>query len=1263
MKARKLLAAFLCVLMATSVMVLPTQAAVTGDEATGAYTNSTEPYSTYSGSDLGANYTKAATTFKVWAPSASKVQIKRYTTGSDAEAGAAVIETKDMAKDSSNGVWSVKINGDLNGTYYTYLVTVNGKTNETQDVYSIATGVNGERSMVVDLSTTDPEGWNSDSHQLVKNQTDAVIWEVQVRDFSISSSSGVSDAHKGKYLAFTESGTKVNGTDDISTCVDYLVKQGVNYVHLNPVYDYGSVDETKLNKPQYNWGYDPVNYNVPEGSYSTDPYKGEVRIKEFKQMVQALHDRGIGVIMDVVYNHTYSTASSFEKTVPGYYYRMNGSTFLNGSGCGNVTASDKTMFRKYITDSVKYWAEEYHIDGFRFDLMGCHDVTTMNQVRTTLDAIDQRIIVYGEPWMADWNSNGIASSQACVMDNASKVSERVGMFSDKIRNALKGGTDDATKGYIQGSATEANAVKAGMMGGASSTWGKWSRQPSQCVTYNSAHDNLTLWDKILKSNSLANYDTTSESILSQNRLSAAIVLTSQGTPFYLAGEEFARTKRGDHNSYNAPDSVNQIDWTRIQRYSGLVEYYKGLMKIRANYSPFRDPTTASGNTTYFVENGSAIGYTMQNKTANASKEWGTVAVLTNNTTSAKSLTLKVQSGAALPSSWVIVANGTQAGTKSLGTTGSTVSVPARSAMVLVDAASFAKVTIPETSYKTVTVKHVNQKTGEVLKTITSDYEVGSTYRTQPDSDILFDYNLVKTEGVTSGTVTNNVTVTYYYTPDSVPSYTLTVKYVDGAGKDLMQAKTQKLKQGVSYSEQHETIAGYELDTAKFPNNAFGTISADTTVTYTYKATAYDKLKVHYYNGNGWANPYIYAYDDSTGLELLTGAWPGTKMTADSSMGAGWFTYPEVDVPQAKLMFTDGKASGTQQEPGQNAPGYDATGEVWVKDGGTSFNTKVVVSYINQSGKKLADDKVIEGKKVTTSDSYKTQGLSGTGEPVLIMGAPEGNWGVGTKNVVYVYNDGTEPPTNPDTKPTDPDTKPTDPDTKPTNPEEGYMLGDINGDWEISVADVLMMQNYLAAKIRLTDRQIFVGDVDRSGKIDLVDILEIQKYLAKMDSNFEIGKIFGDAPTDPTQTDPQPTDPKPTDPQPTDPVPTDPQPTNPQPTDPEGQTVTLYFSNSVFWGKVYAYAWRASDEHKNQEWPGEQLTSIGKNSYGEEIYSLTIDLSEYDNIIFSNGEGQQTQDIPLSEASDSLGYYCDKSSQDAQGHYAYGTYEFDPSFIV
>lgn len=311
MRFKRILSMLLVATMAASAVV--TSSGVSTDQYSSGYSNQTSSYATYSGDDLGATYSKDSTTFKVWAPSASSVSLKMYKTGSDSESGAGELGTQTMSKDNSTGVWSVTVSGDLNGVYYTYLVTVNGTTNETQDVYSTATGVNGNRSMVIDLDSTDPEGWSSDTHVLYDEQTDANIWEVQVRDFSISDTSGVNDAYQGKYLAFTQGGTKLNGSEDISTCVDYLVEQGVKYVHLNPVYDYGSVDETKLDTPQYNWGYDPVNYNVPEGSYSTDPYNGEVRIKEFKQMVQALHDRGIGVIMDVVYNHTYTTDSCFEK--------------------------------------------------------------------------------------------------------------------------------------------------------------------------------------------------------------------------------------------------------------------------------------------------------------------------------------------------------------------------------------------------------------------------------------------------------------------------------------------------------------------------------------------------------------------------------------------------------------------------------------------------------------------------------------------------------------------------------------------------------------------------------------------------------------------------------------------------------------------------------------------------------------------------------------------------------------------------------------
>ena len=343
--------------------------------------------SAYSGNDLGASYSKKATTFKVWSPNAASVRVNIFEHGSDNEGDAGSIMSRAMSLDKTTGVWSVTINGDLLNKYYTYSVT-HGKTiKETADVYAKACGVNGQRSMVVDLSTTNPDGWENDKHVLVQNQTDASVWEISVADFSSSESSGVSEANRGKYLAFTEEGTTVNGVQGASsTCVDYLKKLGVKYVQIMPFYDFGSVDESKNIMDQYNWGYDPVNYNCPEGSYSTNPKKGEVRIKECKQMIQALHNAGIGVIMDVVYNHTYTSDSWFQRTVPNYYYRMNNDgTFSNGSGCSNDTASEHLMFRKYMIDSVTYWASEYHIDGFRFDLMGLHDVTTMNSIRTALD--------------------------------------------------------------------------------------------------------------------------------------------------------------------------------------------------------------------------------------------------------------------------------------------------------------------------------------------------------------------------------------------------------------------------------------------------------------------------------------------------------------------------------------------------------------------------------------------------------------------------------------------------------------------------------------------------------------------------------------------------------------------------------------------------------------------------------------------------------------------------------------------------------------
>lgn len=648
------------------------------------YSNKDEIYSTYHGNDLGSVYTPECTVFKVWAPSAEQVLLKLYSTGSFYEEGAQVISIKQMLYDASTGVWSAAIDGDLKGVYYTYVIKTEKGTHETQDVYSRAVGVNSTRSEVVDLKATDPEGWDSDRHVLPDKPNDAVIWEIHVRDFSSSDTSGVSKEHRGKFLAFTEENTVIPFTS-YPTCVNYLKQLGITHVQLNPVFDFGSVNE--ITGVEYNWGYDPVNYNVPEGSYSTDPYHGEVRIKEFKQMVMALHKAGIGVIMDVVYNHVYSTADSpFEKTVPGYYFRMQDGKFLNSSGCGNVTASDKVMFRKFMIDSLRYWVEEYHIDGFRFDLMACHDIDTLNEIRAELDKIDKRILMYGEPWTANDGENGISGEDCCNKSNAKKLSDRIGMFNDDMRHGIKGGSDDDSKGFIQGSTHSAYNVIAGMMGASSVTFGNWANEPSQCITYASAHDNLTLWDKILKSNWCDDFNTTDKLYIGQNKLAAVLILSSMGIPFMLAGEEFARTKRGDHNSYKSPDSINSINWTRIVRYSQLVDYYKGLIQIRKAFSPLRDNTTKAVNDGYIVYNGQTISLTIKNDTEG---EWKMISVIINNSDNACAPQIKSQYE--LPKRWYIIANGDSASANAIDIFDPEDNIPPHSALIIVDADSYDKI--------------------------------------------------------------------------------------------------------------------------------------------------------------------------------------------------------------------------------------------------------------------------------------------------------------------------------------------------------------------------------------------------------------------------------------------------------------------------------------------------------------------------------------------------------------------------------------------
>lgn len=636
---------------------------------------------------LGCKYYSDRTVFSVWSPEASNIRVQLYKTGSDEEDGAQKLESYGLKLDQNTGIWSVTVFGDLKNLYYTYLVTVKGVTRETQDIYSTAVGVNGRRSMVCDLESTNPYGWESDKHIFVKHSTDAVIWEVHVGDFSGDESSGVSEKHRGKYLAFTEKGTTLNGEGKFSTCLDYIKELGVTHVHLNPVYDFDSVDEAHPENGGYNWGYDPANYNVPEGSYSTDPFDGNVRIREFKQMVKALHDEGIGVIMDVVYNHTSSTDSCFNRTYPDYYYRKNNDRFLNSSGCGNVFASEKKMAREYIVNSILHWANEYHIDGFRFDLMGCIDNTTMNMVRLALDEIDSRFIIYGEPWTADLGENGISFEDACVKENAYKLSSRIAMFNDSFRNALKGNNDDQSIGYIQGNNHNIYYIISGILACSSSTFLKWAKKPSQCVTYNSAHDNLTLWDKLLLSQNMNDYDTTDENILAMNKLSAALVLTSQGIPFFLAGEEMARTKHGDHNSYKSPLSVNAIDWNRRRRYRSMVEYYKGLISIRKKYSSLREPSTVTVSNTYFETDGRAIAYTVPNLYHG---EWDMMAVCFNNGSEPAKITLK--SHTTLPHSWVVIAEGEHSGIEELTRIdGNDIIIPPMATLILVDDVSFDRV--------------------------------------------------------------------------------------------------------------------------------------------------------------------------------------------------------------------------------------------------------------------------------------------------------------------------------------------------------------------------------------------------------------------------------------------------------------------------------------------------------------------------------------------------------------------------------------------
>ncbi|MBD5194501.1 MAG: type I pullulanase [Bacteroidales bacterium] len=556
-----------------------------------AYDSQFIEWPTYNGNDLELTVDNSGTHFKLWSPKAKEAEVKLYDNGHTGEA----FKVLPMTFDSSTGTWSASVPEKLYGKFYTFRINQDGKwLKETPGVWAKAVGVNGNRAAIIDFAQTNPEGWTTDKGPEVKNFSDVIVYEMHHRDMSMHPSSGI--ANKGKFLALTEQGT--TSPQGLTTGIDHLKELGVTHVHILPSYDYNSVDEMNLQNNTYNWGYDPLNYNAPEGSYSTNPSDPKARVREMKEMIKALHDAGIGVIMDVVYNHTAENDNSnFELTAPGYYHRhWDDGRYSDASGCGNETASDLKQMRDYIVNSTKYWADEYHVDGFRFDLMAIHDTETMNEVAAELKKINPSIFVYGEGWTA--GDSPLQPERRALKENVSKMTD-IAVFSDDIRDAVKGHyTDASDRGFATGKPGLEETVKIGIVAatdhpqvnykkGNNSKF-PYAKSPEMIVNYVSCHDDLCLTDKLRKSMA----GEPEKNMIEAAKLAQTIVFTSQGTPFMFAGEEVFRDKQGVHNSYKSPDSINAIDWSNKAKYKVLFNYYKGLIELRKSHPAFR-MTTAS----------------------------------------------------------------------------------------------------------------------------------------------------------------------------------------------------------------------------------------------------------------------------------------------------------------------------------------------------------------------------------------------------------------------------------------------------------------------------------------------------------------------------------------------------------------------------------------------------------------------------------------------------------------------------------------------
>ena len=631
-------------------------------------------YPVYSGDDLELVVTPTATNFTLWSPNAEAVKVNLYNSDRNTPAFDSIEMTR-----GENGTWKASVPGRLYGKFYTFNVKIDGKwLNETPGIWAKAVGTNGQRAAIIDFAKTNPVGWDKDHGPELKSITDAVIYEMHHRDFSVDPSSGI--VNKGKFLALTEPMTK--SADGLATGIDHLKELGVTHVHILPSYDYNSVDESNLPSNSYNWGYDPFNYNAPEGSYSTNPADPSARVREMKEMIKALHDAGIGVIMDVVYNHTANNDdSNFSLTAPGYFYRhREDGTYSDASGCGNETASERPMMSDYIVNSVKYWADEYHIDGFRFDLMAIHDTETMNRVAKELKEINPDIFVYGEGWTA--GDSPLPVEKRALKENVSKM-EGIAVFSDDIRDAIKGHYSNAAdRGFATGKEGNDETVKIGIVASTAHpqvdyTKGNNSKfpyatSPTQIINYVSCHDDLTLTDKLAHS-----MPGSSEADRQRAaRLAQTIVFTSQGTPFMFAGEEVFRDKKGVHNSYKSPDSINAIDWHLKATNADQFNYYKELIKLRKEHPAFR-LTTAEDIARHLVFDKTQPGVISYSLKDNAGgDEWKEIKLVFNGTEQAQ--TVKIPKG-----NWTIIAEDGKISAEGLGTTkGGTTVVAPTSAYIL-----------------------------------------------------------------------------------------------------------------------------------------------------------------------------------------------------------------------------------------------------------------------------------------------------------------------------------------------------------------------------------------------------------------------------------------------------------------------------------------------------------------------------------------------------------------------------------------------------